>query len=39
MKAVPLKLDDAIFKEAEELSKALHTPRNRYINKALEYYN
>ncbi len=39
MKAVPLKLDDALFREVEELSKALQTPRNRYINKALEYYN
>ena len=39
MKAVSLKLEETIFQEVEELSKALHTPRNRYINKALEHYN
>lgn len=39
MKAVPLKLEDALYQEVEELSKALQTPRNRYINKAVEHYN
>lgn len=39
MKAVPLKLDDTLFQEVEKLTKALHTSRNRYINKAVEYYN
>jgi predicted transcriptional regulator len=39
MKAVPLKLDDSLFQEVEKITKALQTPRNRYINKAVEYYN
>jgi predicted transcriptional regulator len=39
MKAVPLKLDDPIFLEVEQLTQALQTSRNRYINQALQYYN
>ena len=39
MKAVPLKLDDPIFQEVEQLTQALQTSRNRYINQAVDYYN
>ena len=39
MKNIALKLDDDIFKETEELVQQLNESRNRYINKALNYFN
>ena len=39
MKTLSLKLDDAVFKETESLLEEIKTPRNRYINDALTYYN
>jgi hypothetical protein len=39
MKTLSLKLDELIFQETEELLKKIKTPRNRYINEALDYYN
>jgi len=34
-----LKLDDSIFGETEKILGHLKTPRNRYINEAISYYN
>jgi predicted transcriptional regulator len=39
MKSISLKLQDAIFKESEQLSDLLKTSRNKYINEALAFYN
>ena len=39
MKTVSLKLDDAIFKETEQVIINMKKSRNRYINDALDYYN
>ena len=39
MKTLSLKLDDEIFKEAEEITGALQVARNRYINEAVSIYN
>jgi hypothetical protein len=39
MKTLSLKLDDNIFEETEKVVAALHLPRNRYINEALNLYN
>lgn len=39
MKTLSLKLDDKIFKEAEEMTSKLKLARNRYINEAVEIYN
>jgi len=39
MKTVSLKIDDSIFEETEKILSRIKKPRNRYINKALEYYN
>ncbi len=39
MKTLSLKLDDEIFKEAEELTSKLKLARNRYINEAVAIYN
>ena len=39
MKNLSLKLDDDIFLETEKVVEKLGTPRNRYINEALEIYN
>lgn len=39
MKTLSLKLDDSIFNETEDLLAKIDTPRNRYINEALNYYN
>jgi hypothetical protein len=39
MKNLSLKLDDEIFEETEKLSARLDLNRNRYINKALSFYN
>ena len=39
MKIISLKIDDAIFRETEDVLSQIKKPRNRYINEALEYYN
>lgn len=39
MKTVSLKIDDAVFTEAEKILSRLKVPRNRYINEAIDYYN
>ena len=39
MKNISLKLDDAIFRETEEILDRVKKPRNRYINEAIELYN
>ena len=39
MKTLSLKLDDDIFKEAEEMTAKLKQTRNRYINEAVQVYN
>jgi hypothetical protein len=39
MKLLSLKLDNDVFDETERLLKHLQTPRNRYINEALKFYN
>lgn len=39
MKTLSLKLDDKIFKEAEDITTKLHLARNRYINEAVNLYN
>jgi predicted transcriptional regulator len=39
MKTLSLKLDDEIFKEAEEITGKLNLARNRYINEAVSIYN
>ena len=39
MKALSLKLQEDIFKDVEIVVKAIHVPRNAYINDALSLYN
>jgi len=39
MKTLSLKLDDAVYKETEQLLEKIKKPRNRYINEAVAYYN
>ncbi len=39
MKTISLKIDEAIFKETENIVAAVQKPRNRYINEAIDYYN
>ena len=39
MKSLSLKLEDKIFKEAEEITAKLNLARNRYINEAVKIYN
>lgn len=39
MKTLSLKLDDATFDEAEEITTQLNQARNRYINEAVSLYN
>ncbi len=39
MKNLSLKLDDEIFDETEKISLRLNLNRNRYINKAVSFYN
>lgn len=39
MKTLSLKLDDDIYKEAEEITTEMKLARNRYINEALNIYN
>ncbi len=38
-KALSLKIRDEIFDEVEEIIHKLKTPRNAYINSALDYFN
>ena len=39
MKTLSLKLDDAIFDDAEQITSKLKLARNRYINEAVSIYN
>lgn len=39
MKTISLKLDDEIFLEVEEITRALKVFRNRYISQAVSIYN
>ena len=39
MKTIALKLDDEIFYEVEEITRALKVSRNRYISEAVSIYN
>lgn len=39
MKLLSLKMDEAIFRETEEITDKLKKARNRYINEAVELYN
>ena len=39
MKNISLKLEEAIFRETEEILVRVKKPRNRYINEAIEFYN
>ncbi len=38
MKALSLKLRDDVFEEVERVIRAVHIPRNTYINQALDFY-
>lgn len=38
-KAISLKINDKLFREAENLIHKTHVPRNSYINEAIKYYN
>jgi hypothetical protein len=38
-KALSLKLDEPIYREAEKIRKRLKLPRNAYIRKAISHYN
>ncbi|MBI5166255.1 MAG: hypothetical protein HY998_00755 [candidate division NC10 bacterium] len=38
-KVLSLKLQDEIFREAEELAKKRQLPRNAYFNHAIDFYN
>ncbi|EON77548.1 hypothetical protein ADIS_1951 [Lunatimonas lonarensis] len=39
MRTLSIKLDDIVYEETEQLLEKIKTPRNRYINEALIYYN
>ena len=39
MRTISLKLDDAIFGDTEKIVSVMKTPRNRYINEAIDHYN
>ncbi len=39
MKNLSLKLDDKTFEETEKIVSRLHVNRNRYINKAVHFFN
>ena len=39
MKTLSLKLDDAIYEEADKITAKLKIARNRYINEAVKIYN
>ncbi len=38
-KPLSLKLQEELFQDMEEIIKKNKTPRNRYINEAIRYYN
>lgn len=38
-KALSLKLEEHVFAETERVVRRLRTPRNAYINRALDFYN
>jgi len=38
-KAISIKLKDEVFEDTESIVKSLKIPRNKYINKAIAYYN
>ena len=38
-KAISLKVKDDIFETLEHITKTMGTPRNKYINDALDFYN
>lgn len=38
-KILSLKIQEDVFKETEEILKKIDIPRNRYINRAIAYYN
>jgi hypothetical protein len=39
MKTLSLKLDDAVFRDTEQILQCMKKSRNRYINDALDFYN
>lgn len=39
MKAISLKLEQAIFQDVERIVGQKSISRNKYINEALDYYN
>jgi hypothetical protein len=39
MKNLSLKLDEKTFEETEKIVTRLHVNRNRYINKAVHFFN
>jgi hypothetical protein len=39
MKSLSLKLDDHVFEETERILADLKESRNRYINKAVDFFN
>ncbi len=39
MKAISLKLEQAIFEDVERIVGQKSISRNKYINEALDYYN
>lgn len=38
-KVLSLKLQDAVFQEAEEILRRSRKPRNAYFNEAISFYN
>lgn len=38
MKVLSLKLRGDVFEEVEQVVRAIHIPRNTYINQALDFY-
>ncbi len=38
MKVLSLKLRGEVFEEVERVVRAIHIPRNTYINQALDFY-
>jgi hypothetical protein len=38
MKVLSLKLRGDVFEEVERVVRAIHIPRNTYINQALDFY-
>ena len=39
MKNLSLKLDERVFNETERILESLKESRNRYINRAVDYFN